>query len=149
MATTTTNVQTLFRTMKLRKIEVWAPSSPTTFQATADIEIQDGAQTTAAGLSQCFSDTALGATALAHVVYIPRKNTPTSMWFANSTTAWAIQLNLPAHAVVDIHLSCTLLDSEGATGTTITGPAVVGQLYMLGIDAVTGLLTPVSFPTIT
>ncbi len=136
--------------VKLRKIEMWAPPSST--GAAVTVSIEDAAEGVGiAAPSRVASDTTMGMTRPAHVLWRPSMQSVLSKWIDNSGgLAQLLLLTGPTGTTIDVHLSWTLQDGEtpAAVAAVVAG-ATVGRLYVRSLNSSGGNnIAPVSFPTI-
>lgn len=148
VAVTTTSAYRLPRTLKLRKIEAWAP--PASDGAAVTLSVED--VLTVSGISapsRRAEDVTMGQSRPAHVVWTPRMDSSLSKWLSN-INASALVLNGPSGTTFDVSISYVLQDGEtpGAVGAAVAG-ATVGALYIRSLNSNgSNNIPPVSYPTI-
>lgn len=139
----------LANAFRIRKLEMWAPSTGTT---PVTISIEDTyASAIAGGSTRVKSDTSMGTNRPAHLVFVPRPGTAESMWQGASNTSAFFTLNGPVGTVVDLHISFAVQDGSQVpvAVTRAVAGATVGAVYVSPLDIVTGiLLVPQSIGTI-
>lgn len=148
MAVTATSAYRLPRTVKLRKIEAWAP--PDNVGASVTLSVED--VLTIGGFSapsRRVEDVTMGQSRPAHVVWTPKNDSPLSKWLSN-LSASALILNAPTGTTFDVSLSYILQDGESpiAVSAAVAG-ATVGQMYIRSLNSTgSNNLPPVSYSTI-
>ncbi len=147
MALTATTSARLPQTVKLRKLEAWAP--PSTDGTPVVLSVED----VAAGLgfsnsSRRVEDVTMGQNRPAHIVWKPSPLSLASKWLDLNGSS-IFRLNGPSGTTVDVHLSWVLQDGETPVSAGALVGATAGQLYMRALDASgSGLLVPVSYVTL-
>jgi len=138
--------------VKLRKIEMWAP--PASTGASVRLAIEDlGTTSTPGGPSRVKEDISMGTARPAHVIWTPAPGSVQSMWQSQQAIR-LVELTFTIGTVIDLHISQILQDGETpvAVGNAVAA-ATVGQLYLRSLDNDTGrgganVLQPVDFPFI-
>ncbi len=148
MADTTTSAYRLPRTIKLRKIEAWAP--PDSAGAAVILSVED--VLTISGISapsRRAEDVTMGQSRPAHVVWTPKQDSALSKWLS-TTGDVALQLNGPSGTTFDVSISFVLQDGETPTAVNAAvAGATVGRLYIRSLNSSVGNnIPPVSYPTI-
>ncbi len=148
MADTATSAYRLPRTIKLRKVEAWAP--PASDGAAVTLSVED--VLTISGISapsRRVEDVTMGQTRPAHVVWTPKGDSALSKWLS-TTGDVALLLNGPSGTTFDVSISFILQDGETPTAVNAAvAGATVGKLYIRSLNSsVSSNIPPVSYSTI-
>ncbi len=140
-ATNSTTIIQLFESVRIRKITVW---SSVNNQTTANIAPRTvavvffGNALGIMGSNQSAQDMSVGQTRVAKVALRPAPGSQASQWQSTLTSSLPAFFGITAAggSVCDIDLEATITpDSRaGNASVTVTGAAVVGQLYYLALD---------------
>lgn len=147
VATSATTGSQLAYTVRLRKVEVWAPMASDLVPVTTSLEWylrNPGTQ----GNSRIVSDTSMGANSPAHIVCRPPRTTLEGYWQDSTSTDVAFKLVVPLNAVIDVHFAFTLREDGSASSvTTAPSGATTGATYCRALNSTTSLTTlpPVSY----
>lgn len=148
LAATTTSAYRLPRTVKLRRIEAWAP--PASDGAAVTLSVED--VLSVGGISapsRRAEDVTMGQSRPAHVVWAPKMDSTLSKWLSN-LSASALVLNGPSGTTFDVSFSYILQDGETPTAVVAAvAGATVGALYIRSLNSSgSNNIPPVSYPTI-
>lgn len=154
MATTTTQLTSLYTAFRIRRIKIWAPPASNLVPVTTTLiwgSANNTSFTSAGSAQKTVSDTSIGSTVGAFINSRPPKNSPASFWQRPTTSNQIplFELSAPINTIVDVQLSLQNDMNADATPNqvTITGPASSGEIY--GAQIETGaLLIPVGVKTI-
>jgi hypothetical protein len=143
---TNTLVSSAFQSVKVNKIEMWAP--PPTQGSTTTVSVEWITSAAPGAGSQEVSDTSMSTAFPAYISAKPPRNSLCSFW-QQSTSAGLFLLFAPAGTIIDIHLSLILADTGGATAHAAAATAALGVFYYMALDVGNGthVLTPVSLNT--
>ncbi len=138
LATSSTTVQNLASSIKLHHINVYMPA---TAAGTADTALVYWNYSTAAGfvkddsISESVPD---GVTTSGALVFKPPKDSLAHNWLSTtlsfSNTAFTIAL--PVGAIIDVHISYTLMNNNAGYSATTVSTATTGRIYYLALDGV-------------
>jgi hypothetical protein len=148
VATAATTTTQLAAALKIRAVELWVdPVAGGSFASLEDLSTGS-----IGGPSRIISDTTLGVTRPAHIMWKPKPGSQQFMWLSPAqvaTKSW-FELNTSGKGYIDLHLSWLLQDGETPVSGGSVSAATVGQIYIRALDSGTGstLIIPVSFPTI-
>ncbi len=141
VATTTTSAVQVFQTVKIRRVRVWA-NAIVGSTVSASVEFS-GVTAGISGDQQITTDTSMGV----RPAYIDAK--PSRRCLASdyqlSSTAVAMNLNLPIGAVVDVELSFRASFTNNTAAENALVGATLGKFYLRGLDglaAATSKFTP-------
>lgn len=155
VANSATSGLRIFSAVKIRKIEIWAPSGTGGFNAASTVSFTWYNETSGQDVgapSQVLTDSSVSNNDVPHICVVPPKNSSASMWLsASSNTDPVCAMILPFGTVVDIHLVGVI--AEGAVGggtpqqavTRAVAGATAGILYSSYMPPAIGStgLTPV------
>ncbi len=139
---TTTDLYPIARALRIRKIEVWAPTGTSTTPSILELTWTGSVN----GPAKSVSDVSVNVSKPAHIVTRPPKDSLCSFWVNQSATPYSLfSLACPSGSVVDIVLQWTQKDdSTPGTVVVVTG-ATAGLVYYGYLDGdSTHLLSPVS-----
>ncbi len=138
LATSSTTVQNLASSIKLHSIKVYMPA---TAAGTADTAMVYWNYSTSAGfvkddsVSESLPD---GVTTSGALVFKPPKDALASNWLSTtlsfSNTCFTIAL--PVGAIIDLHISFTLMNNNAGYSATTVSTATTGRIYYLPLDGV-------------
>lgn len=138
LATSSTTVQNLASSIKLHSIKVYMPA---TTAGTADTAMVYWNYSTSAGfvkddsVSESVPD---GVTTSGALVFKPPRDALASNWLSTtlafSNTCFTIAL--PVGAIIDLHISYTLMNSNAGYSATTVSTATQGRIYYLPLDGV-------------
>lgn len=147
VASSTTSAAKLMDSVRLRKIEMWG-LNPAGANSTVSI-VDVGSAGTLGGPERCTTDTRLGLTTPAHVVWTPMPGSIQATWVSaqNASVANLLALSYPAGAIVDVTLDYVI--GEGTVGPQadpyVVAGATAGQVYYRVLNRnAAGNLTPQS-----
>ncbi len=144
---TNSTITLCYESVRLKKVEVWAP--PATQGSAATVSVEWLGQSSP---SIEISDTTISVSHNAHVVGSPPKSSLASFWQVVSSPQNLFILNCPTGSVVDVEAEYLFVDRSTAAGS-VPGltTVVIGHVYFLALDHVAGtdLLVPVSLNTTT
>jgi hypothetical protein len=144
MGSAANTVSQINQSFRLKKIEIWAPTSVSTTGAIASVEWLG----TANSPNKEVSDISINVSQPAHVVTSPPPMSLASFWQLISTNNSLFVLTCPGGSVVDLTLDLIENDSGNAIFDVTVVTAVAGAVYYLALDGVgTHLLVPVSLKT--
>lgn len=141
MASTAVLGHSLYRTVKLNRIEIWTPPASQGAAATCSVFFPAGNNNP----SREFSDTTVSVSVPAHVNTVPPPRSISSFWQSN-TGALLCQLVAPPGSLIDVWVSLILHDGTTGATATLVG-ATAGIVYYCSLDSATAagsLYTPVS-----
>jgi hypothetical protein len=141
---TNSAVTVLFRSFKIKRLEMWsAPPSQGT-SATCSVEWFGFGNSP----SVEHSDTTLSTAKNAHISAKPPSQSLAAFW-QKSTSTNLFVLNFTAGTIIDLIVDLILNDDEAAAQTVAVATAVVGTVYYLALDQALGshILVPVSLTT--
>ncbi len=131
-AATATTAYPFCASVKLRKIEAWAPPSTVGTNTTVALQWDSGTvNEDFAGPSQIIGDTSVDPSRPAHIITRPPKNTSSAFWkstYSANTNPICI-ISAVAGSVIDFHISYTLNDALGANTVVAVAAANAGGLY--------------------
>ncbi len=135
----------LISSLKVKKIEIWAPAINGEFTASANNLISFSWGQSASGQdvgqpTRIVSDVSVGTNDAPHLCVVPPPNSVQSMWQSSQANTdvffWTEQ---PQGSVMDIHLTYTLFDgaagsaglgfAQGGVQAPIAGPVTAGLVY--------------------
>lgn len=144
MAASATSSYRLLASIRLKKVEVWAPASAGSF-ATASVEFTSTASTVSARRA-LFSDTTLGTARPAYVHARPSPESLAGMWFTSSGTATLFSVTCPSGSVIDVSMSVTFVGTEGANARSWAPAALTaGRVYCSPLEGSGGVCNPVGW----
>lgn len=149
IAATTTTAYSVFDSVKVTKVSIWAPPASQGTASTCSVEWV-GPTTLSTSVSNFeISDTSNSVSRPAHVSGSPPKQSLASFW-NQSSTAGVFTLVAPTGSIVDVSLMLIFSDDEfSASSISLTGPASVGAVYYLALDGPgANTFKPVSLTTI-
>lgn len=145
---TNSTIALCYESVRLKKIEVWAP--PASQGAAATVSVEWLGQNSP---SIEISDTTLSVSQNAHIVGSPPRTSLASFWQVVGSPQNLFVLTCPTGSVVDIEADYLFVDRSTAVGTALgLTTVVIGRVYFLALDRVgpgTNLLVPVSLNTTT
>jgi len=128
-ATTTTR---LFRSIRLRKVEVWAIGAQNA--ASERVAVTGGGD----GPANTKADVSMGVTP-AHVVWRPAPQSRSALWYdsGSSEASNLIELDYPNSAIFDVTVEFIMVDSaeNGPVPGPATAGATAGTLYGCTLDS--------------
>lgn len=131
--------------VRLRAVELWSIVTDGSIN-TIDLEYVWSANEVL-GNSVIHSDTSLGTSQPAHIYAKPPRHSLASFTQSTSNADIAFKMNLPAGAIIDVHLTYSLRDSAGVQAVTgaIAG-ATAGTMYIRALNSSvsTSTLPPIS-----
>jgi hypothetical protein len=134
----------LARTFRIKRIEIWSPTSSSTTSATCSVNFLSSALLQTPSME--ISDTSINVSQPAHIVCRPQKGAITSFWQQTSTDGLFF-LSCPGGSVVDIDIEFILNDSTVIT-TVALAAVLLGGVYYLALNGPsTNTLVPVSMRT--
>lgn len=151
-ATTSTVGFDVFKTVKIRQVEVWSGATTAAVPTTVTV-IFNGGTTFQGGDQVVHSDTVVGTARAAHVVARPQKGTYLSQYLISDAGNSAFSLNVPANAIVDVSLSFKGFDlvSPGPImAVNALVAATAGVVYWRGLDGAaiaSTVFVPIGVPT--
>jgi len=141
---TNTTVTHLFKTFRLKSIEIWSPTSTSTTAATCAID-WIGNNVNSPNMET--SDTSINVSMPAHVRVSPPADAR-ARWWQSSTSTTMFNITCPSGSIVDLSVEGILADQTSAGVTVAVATAVIGVQYWLALDGVaTHGLAPVSLST--
>jgi len=145
-STTNSAVTTFFGSVRIRRVEVWAPPASQGAFSTCSLEFNGQA----AANTMEISDTSVNPSEPAHIVAVPPKNSLASFWQTpDAGTNNLFVLMAPTGSIIDVVLDLVLWDDEDSNQTRSVATAAVGKVYYLALDNgnATHIYTPVSLTT--
>jgi hypothetical protein len=141
---TNSAVTVLFRSFKIKRLEMWSAPPSQGSSATCSVEWFGFGNSP----SVEHSDTTLSVAKNAHISVKPPSQSLASFW-QKSTSTNLFVLNFTAGTIIDIIVDLILNDDEAAAQTVAVTTAVVGTIYYLALDQALGshILVPVSLTT--
>jgi hypothetical protein len=137
------SVSYINRSMKIKSIEIWSPTSTSTTSATCSVNWQGG--TNAPNVE--VSDTSINQSRPAHIMTRPPVNSLASFWAIGGGTT-VFKISCPGGSIIDIQLSLIEVDQSAASNTATITTGTLGALYYLALDGpTTNLLVPISLNT--
>jgi len=143
MAVSTSQLNPINQVVRLKRVEIWAPTATSNVASTASVEWPG------AGFnpSREFSDTSINVSEPAHVVAKPPIDALAQFWQAAGQAMFI--LTCPAGSVVDVTLQFIQLDGTASASSIAVTGATQGAIYYGYLDGdTTHLLTPVSLSSI-
>jgi hypothetical protein len=136
VATTAVLAYRIFDAVKLRKVEIWCANTVATASNTVEVEFLSS-NPYYSDDSKIFTKTAVGTSAVAHVVAKPNPKGMSSAWFSGASNSFTIfNISAPQGSIVDVYLSARLIDDEPHlpnAGITVAA-ATAGTFYGLYLD---------------
>lgn len=127
--------------VRLRSIEVWAPT--TAVGAEVDTSILWNSATQNYGAQLEFSDSTNNISAPAHVKCSPPRKSLAEDFFIDGTTVLCNMI-APVGSIVEVRVQFVLVDGAAAIpATLVLVGATVGQIYYEPFDGRGGTLTPI------
>lgn len=145
MATTATTSGRLIETIRIRKIEMWAPMASDLIPVTASVEFTTSAALQIGAKRELHSDTSMGAMRCAYVAAKPSPLSAAGQWVPSDGNTWEYMLlNCPDNTIIDLHVTMVLKNTEAtSTGTAPTG-ATAGRVYYGCLTGSSSETVPVS-----
>jgi len=138
VATATTNVVQLFEAVRINSITLWSSINPSNVQPRSVAITFTGASLGIQGTNVSHTDMSVGMTRVARVKARPEPNSQAGQFQSGVTSQvpQMFQLNASGGAVCDIDLSLVVTPDVRSSNasTTVTGPAVVTQVYWMALD---------------
>jgi len=138
-----TTVSILFKSFRLRKLEIWSPPPSQGATVTNSVEWLG----TANSPSIEVSDTSVSVSRPAHIMTMPPRSSLAGFWQLN-TGSTLFNLNAPIGSIIDLSCDMIVDDSGAAVDTIAAATVVLGKIYYLALDHGTSdLIVPVSLTT--
>jgi len=138
VATATTNIVQLFEACKINSITLWSSINPSNVQPRTVSVLFMGAVLGVQGANKTHSDMSVGMTRVAKVKARPEPGSQAGQWQNTVTTNTAAYFSLLASggAVCDLDVLLTVTSDARPSNASvsITGPAVVTNVYYLALD---------------
>ncbi len=130
VATAATTTARLFQAVKLKRVQVWAqPPALGSAAVSVSLDWDSGTGVAAFGGSWTVSDTTSGIEP-AYIDSRPPRQSVAAFWINNGqTTATLFTFSVPTGAIIDLQVSCVLIDTETPTAGQTTTGATVGRVY--------------------
>jgi hypothetical protein len=150
VATSASAASQLFRSLRIREIEIWGPMPQALTPVTTSIEFYNDSGSNVGAPSKIVSDTSMGSMRAAHCRYRPPARSGPGLWLVPDSTGAVFTLNGPAGSVVDLSFTGTCQDENApGTVTAVVAGATAGKLYIRALDSNGAKdLVPVSYSTI-
>jgi hypothetical protein len=145
-SSTNATVSSFFSSVKVSKIEIWAPPAAQGSSATCSLEW--ASQSNANNFES--SDTSVSTAQPAHISTRPPARALASFWQTPGiANAQMCNIVAPTGSIIDVHMQLILQDDDnGSVVTRAVATAVVGTVYYLALDNATGhVYPPVSLTT--
>ncbi len=142
---TNSTIALCYESVRLKKVEVWAPPAAQGSAATVSVEWLGQSSP-----SIEISDTTISVSQNAHIVGSPPRTSLAAFWQVVASPQNLFVLTCPTGSVVDFEADYMFVDRSTAVGTALgLTTVVVGQVYFLALDFKSGthVLTPVSLNT--
>lgn len=120
----------LLDAIRMRKIEMWAPTTTSTTTVLTIEDINTGGLAALGTRSRVIEDVSVGYNRPAHLIWRPARGSLQDSWFTTGTSP-LLTINSVAGTIVDVTFDMVIADGQQApTGTNraIAG-ATVGQVY--------------------
>jgi hypothetical protein len=142
---TNSTISLCYESVRLKKVEVWAP--PASQGAAATVSVEWLGQNSP---SIEISDTTISVSQNAHVVGAPPRTSLAAFWQVVGSPQNLFVLTCPTGSVVDFEADYLFVDRSTAAGTQAgLTTVVIGNVYFLALDSKAGthVLVPVSLNT--
>jgi hypothetical protein len=149
VATSATAGYDIFDSVKVKLVEVWAPSTATPAPVTVSVDFP-GAAGSASSDAKVYSDTSMGLEP-AHIAARPSKLSSSGFWQATGTLVAFRLLAAVVGEVIDVEVSFRNTDVAPVVTQNVLVGATPGQFYYRGLDgqAIAGTnFTPIAAATI-
>jgi hypothetical protein len=132
VATTTTAATPFCSSVRLKKIEAWAPPSSVGSNTTVAVQWEtQSANEDFAGPAQIIADTSVDPSRPAHVITKPPKDTQCEFWKSglSSSTNTICLITAVAGSVIDFHINYCLNEALGVNASVVVVGALAGGMY--------------------
>jgi len=140
MAVSATAANSIHRTVKVNRIEVWTPPAAQGSAATCSVAFPAPNNSPA----REYSDTTISTAEPAHVIAVPPPQSLCSFW-QSGTGVTMFNLVAPAGSIIDVWLSLVIGDATLGAAAVLVG-ATTGVMYYCSLDSATAagsIYTPV------
>jgi hypothetical protein len=127
---TTVLAYPIFQTVKVKRVEIWAPVASQGTATTCSVEWPSTNQSQ----EREIADTSVSVTYPAHVSAVPPKNSLAGFWNNAVDGNFLFSLVMPIGSVIDVTLALTLNDGDAAGASLATALSTVGEVNYAGLD---------------
>jgi hypothetical protein len=131
VATSATALSNLFHVVKIRKVEVWSIAQVGT-PVSCSVSFSNNSNAGQFGDSKFHTDTSMGIEP-AHVMAVPQRNSPASLFQGASNTE-AFILDAPAGSVIDVELTYKQKNATQVSTQNVGVALTAGEVYFRGLD---------------
>jgi len=142
-----TQVQSLFQSLRVKRVSIWTPPAAQGGFATCSVEWLGGANSNTVEVS----DTSNSVATPARIMSQPPTRSLASFWNTSPSFANTLfSMVAPTGSIIDVALDLILSDDESANLVTAVAAGALGVIYYLSLDPnATHRFVPVSLTTTT
>jgi len=151
LATSTTALYRIASAVRIHQVQIWVSVTSSAFETNCYLQ-DNGTGNGLAGPSRTFVASSIGTDRPGHLVWSPSLGDSTQAIWQNNNTVTLFTVTIPQASIVDLTLSYSVQDGEGAVlAQNVGAAATTGAIYFRGFDgqaAAASIFTPVLLPTI-
>lgn len=147
VATSSTTGKPIFQTMKVNRIECWAPPASQGSASTVTVLFPNALKSPA----KDYTDTSVSVAEPAHVIAVPPSQALCSFWFGDSTSDILFTINAPSGTIIDLWVSGVFQDGAANANVMVLVGATTGAVYYACLDSLTnasGVAKPIALSVV-